>query len=387
MAHRTRRGVSELIYTVTLHDSTTPATELTPEGVLLVLSHAEIERLAHDPRVAGVNRAFLEFCGVTDGPLWEWFGELMFTTEGPEHMRLRRVVQRWFTPRSTERQRAFAQEEIAARLARLQANGGGDLLQALNDVPAVVMCKTLGIGPDRVADVIAISDAVSPAFGFIQPHQIEAAQAATQQLHDLTKEIIDSTALSEDDLIWGLLQELTERETIVMVGSLLFGGHDTTSSQIGCSMLTLLQHPHVWQEITAGACDPLDVVSETMRFTPCIGGIPRTLLADVEINGSTYPAGTLVMLQTGSSSREPGVWEAPDKFRHSRFAEAGCPKVQTFGAGAHYCLGVAMARMVLAECIAQVAEIAPGMHPVEDLAQVPWRTVLASRPERVLVAW
>ncbi len=362
-------------------------TAWTEHGVLYVLTYAEVERLAHDPRVAGVGRNFLEYSGVTSGPLHEWFGELMFTTEGATHTRLRRVVQRWFTPKSVERQRRFATEAVALRLAALCEDRRGDLCEALLDVPATVMCRVLGIPAGRVSEVISISDAVSPAFGFIRPDQVQDAEAAAQQLHTLTKEIIDSLTLDENDLIWGLLQELTERETIVMVGTLLFGGHDTTSSQIACSLQLLLDHPATFAQIRNGELDPLDAASETLRMQPSIMVIPRTLTAGIETDGMSIPAGTLVMLATGATSREPAIWGDPDVFRPSRFTEPGCAKVQTFGAGAHYCLGTALAKMVIAETIRGVADVAEGMEAVEASADVAWSTVLARRPERVLVCW
>ncbi len=358
------------------------------QGVLRVLDYHEIERMARDPRVAGVGRSFLEFCGVVDGPLWEWFGELMFTTEGEAHHRLRRVVQRWFTAKAVERQREFAAEAVAERLGPLRAAGGGDILAALLDVPMVVMCRTLGIDAEQVPEVIAISDAVSPAFGLIRPDQVPAAQSATLALHTLTAEILADAddRLTPNDLIWGLRQDLSERETIVMVGSLLFGGHDTTSSQIGRTLQLMLQHPWVFDAVANGEVNAAGVVWETMRLSPAIGSIPRTLLEPMSLHGTDLPAGTLVWLDTSAAAMQRSVWGDPEVFRPQRFDEPACAKVQTFGAGAHYCMGVALARLVLEEVVAGVSRGVAGLAAVEDPATVPMSSVLASRPERVLVA-
>jgi cytochrome P450 len=73
--------------------------ELAPEGVVRdvtgpywVLRHADVERLAHHPDVLGVGLSFFDLMGIGDGPLRRWYGSLMFTTEGPQHHRLRRLV-------------------------------------------------------------------------------------------------------------------------------------------------------------------------------------------------------------------------------------------------------------------------------------------------------
>ena len=44
---------------------------------------------------------------------------------------------------------------------------------------------------------------------------------------------------------------LTREETAAMVANLLIGGHDTTTSQIGCTVLTLLTHPESMAEVRA----------------------------------------------------------------------------------------------------------------------------------------
>src|SRR3954452_4549389 len=114
-------------------------------GGVLVLHHADVERLAHHPDLAGTGLTLFDFMGIEDGPLRRWYGSLMFTNEGPQHARLRRLVARAFTPRSVERLREETTKFVSDAYATIDANGGGDLLAALKAVPMRVMCSLLGV--------------------------------------------------------------------------------------------------------------------------------------------------------------------------------------------------------------------------------------------------
>ena len=69
-------------------------------GATVVLRHRDLETLARDPRLVGIGLTLFDLMQITEGPLRDWYGKLMFTTEGEYHRRIRTVVARAFTPRS-----------------------------------------------------------------------------------------------------------------------------------------------------------------------------------------------------------------------------------------------------------------------------------------------
>src|SRR3954447_7781713 len=71
-------------------------------GAAVALGYDDCEQLAHDRRIEGVGLQVFDLLGVGDGPLRHWYGDLMFTNDGPKHDRLRRLVARAFTPRAVE---------------------------------------------------------------------------------------------------------------------------------------------------------------------------------------------------------------------------------------------------------------------------------------------
>jgi cytochrome P450 len=362
-------------------------------GAVVVLHYDEIERLAHDPRAAGVGLSIFDLLGIGDGPLRQWYGSLMFTNEGANHHRLRRLVARSFTPRSVERHRALAAELTAARIEQLMAQGSGDLVEALADVPITVICRLLGVPDERVPDFLQYGDALSPVFGLMDADQICAAEGAVEALLVDVGRMIDERAdRGGDDLISALLvaeeggDSLTHDELIVIVGNLIVGGHDTTASQVGCSLLTLLRHSDVLRALAAGTVTAAHTVNETIRYEPSLSVVPRTLLEPVEIGGSVRDSGSLLFLSTASANRQDEVWGDPLSIRPGRFAAPDAPRLLSFGSGAHFCLGAALARMTLEEVVSGYAAVAEQLAPSFDVNDVEWRQVLGRSPANLAVS-
>lgn len=359
-------------------------------GVLYVLRYREVERLLHEPRMHGVGLSLFDAMGITHGALRDWYGALMFTNDGVSHDRLRRLVSKAFTPRAAARLRPTAAAHVAERLSLLRREAGGDLVPALAHVPMHVMCALIGVSAAAVPEFITWVDALSPIFGFMEPAQIEAAESAITHLLDYVRDLVaERSATPADDLLSALLRaehdgdRLTRDETVAMVANLLVGGHDTTGSQIGCTLLTLLARPDSLAALrTDPALLPL-LVSETLRFEPSISLAMRTVVEPIEICGVERPAGTIVMCTFLTANRDPEVWRDPDAFVPRRFAELDVPRLFSFGGGPHYCLGAALARMTLEESVRGVAALAPTL--TVDPESIEWCRVLGQSPARLPV--
>jgi cytochrome P450 len=361
------------------------ATEESTGGVV-VLRHADIERLAHDHRLAGVGLGLFDLTGIGDGPLRRWYGGLMFTNEGETHQRLRSLVARAFTPRSVQRLRDEAAALASASLRPIDAAGGGDLIAALSLVPIRVMCRLLGVPDDDVAVFGQWADDLSPVFGIMEPEQAQAADRAIMAMLGYVSELADRRrAEPRDDLVSGLLaaeddgNRLSHGEVLAMVANLLVGGHDTTASQIGCTLLTLVRHPDELARLTDEPELVASAVGESIRFEPSIGFVPRTAIEAVEVAGTELPPGTMVLLATAAANREPGIWKEPDRFDVTRFRDPAAPRLLSFGAGPHYCLGANLARMTVEETVRGVLALGP-LEPAIDPWTVEWRQVLGRAP-------
>jgi cytochrome P450 len=372
-------------------------------GTTIVLRHADVEALARDPRLAGVGLSFFDLMGIADGPLRDWYGGLMFTNEGAKHDRLRKLVARAFTPRSAEKLRTEAGERATRTMSAVVADGEGDLTSAFSLVAMRVMCRLLGVPEADVAVFAGWADALSPIFGFMSPEQIAAGNDAIVAMLGYVEELAARRRTDPaDDLITGLIaaedqgDRLSHDELVAMVANLLVGGHDTTTSQIGCSFLTMLRFPDQADRLRADMSLLQSAVEETIRYEPSIAGVPRTVVEPITVAGTDLAPGTVVMLCTGAANREPGIWDEPDRFDVTRFSSAGghpqtpgrkgAPALLSFGAGAHFCLGAALARMTLQEAVRALVTHGASLRLTEAPEDIPWRSVLGRSPARLPVA-
>jgi cytochrome P450 len=356
-------------------------------GVAIVLRHADVDALGRDPRLVGVGLGNFDVSGITEGPLRDWYGSLMFTNEGEAHRRLRSLVQKAFTPRAVTAIRTTAAAMADDAFAPVRADGGGDLVEASYTLPLRVICRLIGVPDEDVERFVSWADALSAIFGFISAEQAEAATIALAKLNEYVEGVLEQRrAAPGDDLVSALVvaevegQRLTHDEVRTMVANLIVGGHDTTGSQIGCTFLTLLRHPEQASLLAAQPDLLPQAVEETMRFEPSISGIPRTPLESIDIGGESVSAGALLILSTAAANREPGVWPDPDAVDITRFTQPGVPRLMSFGIGTHYCLGAALARMTLEEAVRAAFVDGPQPRAAADLADVEWRQVLGRSP-------
>ena len=363
----------------------------TTTGATAVLRQHDVEALAHDHRLEGIGLALFELMEIPDGLLRDWYGKLMFTTEGDYHRRIRSLVSRAFTPRSVAALRGDAADMATAAVASV--HDGGDLVGAFSTLATRLMCRLLGVPDSDVPVFRDWLDALSPVFIFMTPEQISAAATALAELLDYVEDL--ATRRSADpgpDLITALLaaesdgDRLTHDETVTMIANLLVAGHDTAGSQIPCSFFVALQHHDRLDGAHRDDARLANVVAETMRLEPSIGFIPRTAVAPIELHGETIARGSMVFLSIAAAGRDESVWNEPDRFEPDRYLQPDTPKPLGFGAGTHYCLGKAMAQIALEESLRAVLAADPALHLTEDPADIPWRQVLGRSPARLLVA-
>jgi cytochrome P450 len=358
-------------------------------GATVVFRQADLDMLVHDQRVAGIGLALFDMMGIADGPLRDWYGNLMFTTEGEYHRRIRSLVSRAFTPRSVEALLTPAAELAAATIASIR--GGGDLL-ATSGLATQLICLLLGVPDHDVAVFKKWADALSPVFFVMTPEQIANATQAITELQayvdELTRRRADDPG---SDLVTALRaaeadgERLTHIETVNMIANLLVAGHDTAGSQIPCSALVALQHIDQLGGVHNDNVRLASAAAETMRLEPSIPLIPRTALASIELHGTTIAAGSMVFLCIAAACRDETAWREPDQFDPDRFTRPDTAKLLNFGAGTHYCLGTALAKIAVEESLRALLAADPPLHMTEDPAEIPWRQVLGRSPSRLLV--
>jgi cytochrome P450 len=251
----------------------------------------------------------------------------------------------------------------------------------------------LGVPDGDVTVFAKWADALSPVFSVMTQEQITDATHAITEMQSYVDELTTRRAKDpRDDLITALLaaeadgERLTHAETVTMIANLLVAGHDTAGSQIPCSILVALLHRDELVGTLKDAARFASAVNETMRLEPSIPAIPRTTVAPIELHGTTIPAGSIVMLCIAAACRDASAWPEPDHYDPDRFTRPDTAKLLSFGAGTHYCLGTALARIAVEEAVRAVLAADPALRLTEDPAEIPWRQVLGRSPSRLLVS-
>lgn len=299
----------------------------------------------------------------------------MLHADPPDHTRLRRLVQKVFTPRRAAlRPRA---EEIAADLLDEMAAARGDVIDVLGayarPLPIAVLCELLGI-PEADRAWIAVTVA---AYDERAEHQRVERELAAY----FAELIAAKRAEPGDDLVSALVvardndgaaDGLTANELLSTVFLLVMAGFDTTVNLIASSTLALLTHP---EEKTRLRQDPSllpAAVEELLRFTnPVNHANDRLTTEDVPVGDVVIPAGEWVLPATSSANRDPAHFPDPDRLDLGRDTSGHV----AFGHGVHYCLGATLARMETEVALGALLARFPRISLAVPPSEVRWRPV------------
>jgi len=271
----------------------------------------------------------------------------MVMLDPPEHTAFRKLVARGFTPRAVREVEPAVRAFVVERLERLRADGGGDLVAELfKPLPSMVVAHYLGV-PDEGRErfdawsdaIVSRSSAGEPleglaAIGELMAYFAELVEHRRASPGDDTVSHLVAAGVGDDDR--GLLSILAYVFTMVT------GGNDTTTGNLGSAAQLLARHPDQRAELTADPGLVQDAGEELLRLTSPVQALARTTTRDVDLHGVTIPAGRKVLLCYAAANRDPRRYgddaEQLDIHRHPT-------QILTFSQGSHHCIGAAAARM------------------------------------------
>lgn len=326
-----------------------------PEGNgWVAASHAAVKALLREPGWSSDHRkatGHAEYQAERGIPevADELLAKVLLFMDAPDHTRLRGLISKAFTPRSVERLRPRIGELTEELLAPLRDAGRFDVI---NDfafpLPVTVICELLGVPAQdremfrhqtRDMAVILDWDVTAEQFG-------GAAGAAMNFAAYLLPLFEERRRAPRSDLISALVaaEEAGDRlgadELLTTVVLLLTAGHETTMNLIGNGLLALLQNPDQLAVLRAGPDLMPSAVEELLRHDSPVRLTVRTALEDTTLDGESVRAGDQVVAMLDAANHDPAIFESPDTLDVTRDAH----RHVAFGAGAHYCLGAALAR-------------------------------------------
>ncbi|ETW23057.1 cytochrome P450 [Mycobacterium gastri 'Wayne'] len=297
----------------------------------------------------------------------------VFTADGEEHTRFRRMLSKPFTFKRVEGLRPTIQQITDDHIdTMLAGTKPADLVAALAlPMPSLVISQLLGV-PYEDAEMFQHHATVGLARYATGEDTVKGAMSLHKYLARLVELKIESPA---QDAVSDLAErvkagELSVKEAAQLATGLLIAGHETTANMIGLGVLALLEHPEQ-AAILRDADDPKVVgnaVEELLRYLSIIqNGQRRVALEDIHIAGETIRAGEGIIIDLAPANWDPDAFTEPDRLYLHR---SGADRNVAFGYGRHQCVGQQLARaelqIVYRTLLRRIPTLALAI-PVEDV--------------------
>ncbi len=300
----------------------------------------------------------------------------VFTSDGEEHTRFRRMLSKPFTYKRVEGLRSAIQEitdqHIGAMLAQPQP---ADVVSALAlPIPSLVISKLLGVPYEDAEFFQEQANVGLGRYATAKQHQ----QGAMSLAKYLAKLLEAKMAEPGEDAVSDLAErvaaeELSLREAAQLATGLLIAGHETTSNMIGLGVLALLENPDELAAIR-DATDPgviANAVEELLRYLSIIqNGQRRVAAEDIEIAGEVIRAGEGIIIDLAPANWDAKVFAEPDRLDLHR---AGAGRNVAFGYGRHQCVGQQLARAELQIVFTTLFRRVPTLELAVPIDEIPFK--------------
>jgi cytochrome P450 len=333
-----------------------------------VLSYELVRAVLRDPRFAPAVKLVMNAQGITSGPVWDRAAQSILGLEGETHHRLRRLVSKAFTPRGAERLRTLIVDLMTELMDPLTTAGHCEVVADIGrQYPTPIICALLGVPRQDWRLFSTWTDDIKKVFEWNVANDGPAIAAAWSELdayledmlaqrrNNLTDDLISELIRAEDDG-----DRLTHRELVMLAGTLLIAGTDTTRNQLAAAVYFLHRQADQWALLGEHPELASQAVHELMRYFPIVFALVRTAREDVELGEVIIPAGSLVVVNIAAAQRDSAVYDDPDRLDITR--QPSTP-ILPFGSGAHYCLGSHLARLELVEAMRMITRRMPNPRP------------------------
>lgn len=313
----------------------------------------------------------------------------------PEHTRIREIAQKNFTPRRYKKLEPEIRAGVESRLKQMLAdmNRTGDIFEDLAyEIPTITILTLIGADTSKIDTYKRWSDSrAAMTWGDLSDEeQIPHAHNLVEYWQECLRLVEEAHENPGDNLTSDLVRmqndgaEISDHEIASLLYSLLFAGHETTTTLISNCFRVLLAHPEQWQQIVEDPKKIPGAVDEVLRYSGSIVGWRRKATKDAEVGGQKIAQGDGLLLLMGSANRDE------DRFDDGEVFDINRPNSRehlSFGFGIHFCLGNMLAKLQAKICLEEAVKLEPTLRLADD-ADISFRENLSFRvPESVPVTW
>jgi cytochrome P450/ferredoxin-NADP reductase len=287
----------------------------------------------------------------------------------PRSSEFRQLINPLLTPEAVEQLVPMIRRHAARIVDEFVELGSCDFVRDLtNPLPAAVTLDWLGFPEQDWARLAGpIHDIFAAPAG--SERAIRGAAGLAYMDQRIRELIAERRAEPRADAVSVLVagrrpdgSEFSEDELVSVIGLLIAGGVDTTTSLTGWTLVHLSRHRDQRQRLIDSP-DLLDTATEEFlrAFAPS-QSMARTVTTDVEVGGCPMHAGDRVLIPWVAANHDPAVFPEPEQVRLDRDAS----RHLSFGIGSHRCAGAHLARAMFREMMSQVLTRLPDYRVLED---------------------
>lgn len=313
-----------------------------------------------------------------------WFPDAIMT-DPPDHTRVRKLVERAFTPHRIKQLEPAITDHAVALLEKIAARGEAD---GVHDFAApltiLIVAEQLGIKDVDPDTITRWTQAFTAQIGrmLTREEMIENAKVVCECQLYLIDAVRQRQASPSEDLISDLVHARTEGddqlglsfdEIVASSRAVLLGGNESINNAIANLLLLLTMRPDIAEQLYESVEDSSYVntfVEELLRLMPPARATARIATRDVEVSGTLIPEGALVITMFASADDDETVFECPREFDRTR---PNLIKHMSFGAGIHRCVGLALARMEVQVVAREVVKMLKDIRLTIPLEDIPFK--------------
>ena len=269
--------------------------------------------------------------------------------QDPSHAIHRQVLSRVFTPRAISEIEPKVREFCSQRLDELVGRDSFDFVTEFAQfVPMRVFGMLLGIPEQDQQRVLkhveegmntkpGETNTYDDGFPSGEFYAEWVDERAAKPRDDIITRLITTEFVDEE----GRRRTLTRDESLMYLSVIAGAGNHTTNRLISWTAKVLAEHPDARRELVSDRSLIPNALEEMLRYEPSSTQIARWVAKDVELYGQVVPRGSAMLCCAGSANRDEREFEEPDRYDIHRTIGHHL----TFGFGAHFCLGAALARL------------------------------------------
>ena len=340
-------------------------------GYWVVARHADVQAVSRNPEVWRNSPA--PFVEIPPGSAPEPEMDLLINLDGHEHVQMRRIVNKGFSPRRVAELQDRLRARVDSIIGGLRGRHSADLVHDLALwLPLHVIADMVGIPePDR-AEVFGWTE---KTFGFDPELGMDERNKAMTEMFayadDLSRERQESP---QDDMLSLLLQaeveghRLTQFQVSAFFMLLQNAGSETTRNLITTGTLALIEFPDQLERLRSDLSILPAAIEELLRYVTPVMYFCRQAAEDTRIGDLPISRGDRVVLSYPSANRDDRVFDRPDTLELTRKPNDHV----AFGAGGpHFCMGASLARIEARTMFEQIVTRFEGLSVDGDARRMP----------------